>query len=169
MNDNLIAKNKIKSCFFTFPIRTAAVTVSGNFLVFREYLIDLKPKLVLPITFNPVLDETLNTAQIVLSDMRQEEYEKIDVTTAFEPGTKVHITFEDEKGKKQTTEIFMIISRDDCRLQRKDNSPWKSYKHTIHLVELTKELERLSVDTLTFTNPVPRVYDADADASWNIV
>ncbi len=84
-------------------------------------------------------------------------------------GVRVDIIFEDENGEEQGMAIHMMIAHDDCKLQRKDDTPWKNYKHTIQLVELTKELERLSVDTLTFTNPVPRKYDAEADANWTIV
>ncbi len=148
-NDLAGRKNKVKSCIFT---------------LWNKKQIDFTSALVIPIVYNPVLDETLDTAKIILSDLRKKDYHDIDVTSAFEPNTLVTITFEE-----QETTIKMLIAHDDCRMQRKDGTPWRSYKHEIQLVELTKELERLSVDTLTFTNPLPRVYDSEAYAVWDIM
>ena len=154
MNENINAKNKVKSCIFTF---------------WKNRNVDFTAALNMPVVLNLVLDETLDTATIKLTDLQQKDYpDDIDISIAFEPGTLVAITFEDETGKEQESTIKMLIAHDDCRLQRKDDTQWKSYQHSIQLVELTKELERLSVDTLTFTNPVPRIYDAEADASWSI-
>ncbi len=154
MGENIKSKNRIQSCIFTF---------------WKNKAVDFTSAVNLPIALNTVLDETLDTATILLSGLSKKDYPQIDVATAFEPGTRVSIVFVDENGEQQGTAINMIVARDDCRLQRKDDTAWKSYRHSVQLVELTKELERLSVDTLTFTNPVPRVYDAEADAYWSIV
>lgn len=153
MNEAIEAKNKVKSCVFTFWDGTE---------------VDFTAALNLPITYNTVLDETLDTAQIKLTDLRVKDYPSVDVTTAFEPNTLVTIKFEDKNGANQDTVLKMLISHDDCRLQRKDKTIWRSWQHSIQLIEQTKELERLSVDTLTFTNPVPREYDADTDAVWSV-
>ncbi len=164
---NLTAWNKIKSCVFTFKSkkqRGASVQV------------DFTNALDLPIVFNPVLDETLNTAQIVLSDLRRKDYENIfsqhgiDVTKAFEQMSIVRVKFQKPVGDTfvdQRSHIDMFISHDDCRMERKSEGQYRSYIHNIKLIEFTKELERESVDTLTFTNPIPRQYDAQSNIFWN--
>ncbi len=123
--------------------------------------VDFKKDLNLPIVYNAVLDETLDTANIKLTDLRQADYPAVDVSKAFEPFSLVRIGFEG-----QETEIRMIIAHDDCHLKRKDGSAYRSWTHSIQLVEETKLLERDSVDVLTFTNPLERNYDSKAYASW---
>lgn len=121
--------------------------------------LDFTRSLNMPIAFNSVLDETLNTATVKLTDLRQSDYPNIDVGKAFEPFTLVKIGF-----KRQLTEIRMVIAKDTARLQRKDGR--KSWTHTLQLVEETKQLERESVDVLTFTNPLERRYDSKASLLW---
>lgn len=152
MEDNIKATNKVSGCF----------------CFYKGKMIDFVKNLALPIVFNPVLDETLDSATIKLTDLRAKDYPDIDVTTAFEAGTAFRIMFDDENDIPQGAFISMVVAHDDCHMQRKDDSPYKSYQHTLQLVEDTKKLERLSVDTLTFTNPVPRIYDSDAYATWSI-
>ena len=154
MQENIKAKNRIKSCVFNF---------------WKNKKIDFTKALALPVVYNPVLDETLDTVTLKLTDLRQKDFPEFDVSVAFEPGTEVVIIFEDENGRQQETVLEALIARDDCRMQRKDDTPYRSYQHTIQLVEMTKDLERLSVDTLTFNNPIPRKYDTNANASWTIV
>ncbi|MDE6442182.1 MAG: hypothetical protein K2L12_05480 [Clostridia bacterium] len=137
--------NEVSYCYITFPH-------IGD--------VDFKKDLILPIVFEPVLDETLNTATITLSDLRPKDYPTVDVSLAFEPFTLVRIGF-----AGQDTEIRMLIAHDDCKLKRKDEGNYKSWKHTIQLVEETKQLERESVDTLTFTNPLDHDF---TDGSWDI-
>ena len=140
-------KNKISYCKITFP---------------HKGEIDFTSELNVPIGYEPVLDETLDTATIKLTDLRQEDYPTIDVSKAFEPFSLVRIGFEG-----QETEIRMLIAHDDCKLKRKDSTPWKSWSHIIQLVEETKRLERESVDVLTFMNQIERHYDATAEADWS--
>lgn len=147
-------KNKIAYCTITFP---------------HKGEIDFTSALNLPIVFNPVLDETLNTATIKLTDLRKEDYPTIDVSKAFEPFSLIKIGFLDDKGNRQKTELRMVIAHDDTKLKRKDNTPWKSWTHTIQLVEETKQLERESVDVLTFTNPIERNYDTKINANWVVI
>lgn len=141
--------NKIAYCKITFP---------------HKGEIDFKWALNMPITFSPVLDETLDTATIKLTDLRQADYPEIDVSKPFEPFSLVRIGFEG-----QETEIRMVVAQDTVKTQRKDGTLWKSWSHTIQLVEETKQLERESVDVLTFTNPIERNYDSKADAVWDEV
>lgn len=150
----MIAYNKINYCRIIFQNNSE---------------IDFVAALSLPIQFNCVLDETLNTATIKLTDLRQDDYPLIDVSKPFEPFSLVKISFADENGNRQETEIRMVIAQDTCKMQRKDGTLWRSWCHTIQLVEETKIMERESVDVLTFTNPVERHYDATADAQWLIV
>lgn len=140
--------NKVAYCKITFP-HIGEV----NFI----------KALNLPIVYEPVLDETLDTATIKLTDLRKADYPTVDVSKAFEPFSLVRIGFEG-----QQTEIRMLIAHDDCKLKRKDEGPYKSWSHTVQLVEETKQLERESVDVLTFTNPVERHYNAEADADWTV-
>ncbi len=93
MNENVKAKNKVKSCIFTFPIEYME-KVGGQLIVKKGYKIDLKSKLNIPIIYNPVLDETLDTATIVLSDLRQKDVNNaLHVSTAFEPGREGRYNF----------------------------------------------------------------------------
>ncbi len=145
----MITKNKVSYCIITFPhIGEINFTQSLN----------------MPIAYNPVLDETLDTATIKLTALRQADYPLIDISKAFEAFSLVRIGF-----VGQNTEIRMLIAKDTAKRQRKDDTNWNSWSHTIQLVEETKQLERESVDVLTFTNPVERKYDATADAQWMIV
>ncbi len=138
--------NKVAYCTITFP---------------HIGEVDFIKDLNLPIIYEPVLDETLDTATIKLTDLRKADYPKIDVSKAFEPFSLVRIGFEG-----QQTEIRMLIAHDDCKLKRKDGGPYKSWSHTVQLVEETKQLERESVDVLTFTNTVERHCSAKGNAPW---
>ena len=124
--------------------------------------VDFLKDLNIPVIFEPVLDETLDTCTIRLSDLRGGDYPSVNVSKAFEPDSVVRIGFEG-----QQTEIRMRIAHDDTKMQRKDDTPWRSWTHVIQLIEETKHTERESVDTLTFTNPIERKYDAQADAEWD--
>lgn len=124
--------------------------------------IDFSKDINLPFSYEVALDETLDTAKIRLSNLRRGDYPKVDISKAFEPNSRVRIGFEG-----QQTEIVMRIAHDDTKMQRKDETPWRSWTHVILLVEETKQTERESVDTLTFANPIERKYDAQADADWS--
>lgn len=165
--NNLIANNRIKSCIFTFKSKKKRKT---------KFAVDFTAALNLPIIYNPVLDETLDSAKIQLSNICAKDYREffiqhgLDVTVAFEINTIVEIKFEklvNGRYVEQDTSIKMLISHDDCRMQRKSENIYRSYKHDIQLIELTKKLERISVDTLTFTNPIPREFDTNANATWS--
>ena len=123
--------------------------------------VDFVKDLNFPFVYESVLDETLNTCTIRLSDLRRGDYPQVDVSKAFEPDSLVRIGF-----VGQQRELRMLIGHDDTKLQRKDHTIWRSWTHVIQLVEETKHTERESVDTLTFTNPIERKYDAEANAEW---
>lgn len=143
--DNLTSSNKVSYCYLRLH--------NG-----KE--IDFKDALNIPIIFNPVLDETLDSGSIKLSDLRREDYPEIDVSRPFEPFSLVRIGFDGQK-----TEIRLLLWHDDVKMQRKDFQ-YKSWSHSLTLIEETKLLERISVDTLTFTNPLSRENDKEIDAEW---
>ncbi len=107
------------------------------------------------------LDETLDTSKLVLTGLRKERY-RADVSKAFEPFSVVILNFEG-----QVKDIRMIINSDHVERVRKDN--YSTYKHTISLIEETKKIERILVDTLMFSNKVERVYKSDKDVEWTAV
>lgn len=145
--------NKVKLCILTIH--------NGAQFDFTAYLN-------MPIVYEPVLDETLDSANITLSDIMQKDFQGIDLSRGFEPFSKMEITFEDENGGQLETKISMFVFHDDVKSKRKDNTKWKSYTHKLLLIEQTKLLERYSVDTLTFTNPIPRNYDPNAYSEWSV-
>ena len=140
----MIATNKIKSLQIVFPEGEEDFTQHIN----------------LPLSYEPVLDETLNTAKIVISDLRQNEF-KHNIKKAFHPFTLVKIAFEE-----QETKIRMVVARDQAKRSRCDEKGFDSWTHSVELVEEIKILERLKADTLTFTNPLPRKYSIDGTATW---
>jgi hypothetical protein len=148
MSEYLIAFNKINKCTVTLHNGT---------------VIDFTKDLDLPVSVEYVLDETLDSASCVLSDLRPQDYAGVDVSKPFEPFTKVVFSFEG-----QDEEVSMFVSHDDVLTKRKDKT-WKSYTHKLQLIEQTKLLERFPVDTLTFLNPIPRAYDENATAEWTYV
>lgn len=145
----MVFNNKIKSVVIEF---------------FNGQNVDVTRNLNLPFSFEPVLDETLATAKIILSSLRQREFEQygVRIDRPFETFTPVVITFEG-----QQTEIRMLVARDTAEMVRKD-VPFQWWRHEVELVEETKNLERDKVDTLTFQNPLQREYDSKADAEFSI-
>jgi hypothetical protein len=150
MSEYLTAFNKINKC--TVTLHNGAE-------------IDFTKDLDLPVSVEYVLDETLDSASCVLSDLRQQDYKGVDVSKPFEPFTKVVFSF---VGQDEEEAVSMFVSHDDVLTKRKDEA-WKSYTHKLQLIEQTKLLERFPVDTLTFLNPIPRDYDENAAAEWTYV
>lgn len=146
----MVFNNKIKSVVIEF---------------FNSQNVDVTRNLNLPFSFEPVLDETLATAKIILSSLRQREFEQygVRIDRPFEPNTPVVITFEG-----QQTEIRMLVARDTAEMVRKD-TPFQWWRHEVELVEETKKLERIKVDSLVFQNLLPREYDSNADTEWSVV
>lgn len=145
----MVFNNKIKSVVIEF---------------FNGQKVDVTRNLNLPFSFEPVLDETLATAKIILSSLRQREFDQYDIRIdrAFEPNTPVVITFEG-----QQTEIRMLVARDTAEMVRKD-IPYQWWRHEVELVEETKKLERDKVDSLVFQNLLPREYDSKMDVEWEL-
>ena len=144
-----IQKNKISSAIMEFP--------NGSKVPVGKYIN-------LPITWESVLDETHGTAKIILTEMRQKDFDEygVRIDKAFLVCTPVEISFEE-----QSTVIRMIVERDTAEMIRKDG--YKTWSHTVSLIDETKRLEQEPVDNLTFKNPVPRSYDENIDVEWDYV
>lgn len=139
-------KNKIESAIMEFP--------NGSNVPVEKYIN-------LPITNEDVLDETHGTAKLIMTDMRQAEFDKynVHVDRAFQVNIPIEIRF-----KGQSTVIRKIIARDTAEMSRKDG--WATWSHNLDLVDEVKRLEQEPVDNLAFKNPVQRTYDANANVEW---
>ena len=138
--------NKIESAIMEFP--------NGSKVPVGKYIN-------LPITWERVLDETHGTAKVLMTDMRQSEFDQYSVR--IDAQFKVNIPIE-IKFAGQETLIRMIVARDTAEMTRKDG--WETWSHNIEFVDEVKKLEQEPVDNLTFKNAIPRTYDADIDATW---
>lgn len=143
-----MAQNEIQSIILYFKDgRTADVTDYAR----------------LPLSWETVLDSTHASGKLLLSDMTDGCIGTIEAGKAFESFTTIEIKF-----IGQSTTIRLLIAHDDCEDVRKDN--YKTYSHSLTLIDELKLTEREPVDTLTFTNPLPRDNDVDPnrDAVWAI-
>lgn len=138
--------NKIESAIMEFP--------NGSKVPVGKYIN-------LPITWESVLDETHGTAKILMTDMRQSDFEQYGVR--IDGQFKVNIPIE-IKFVGQETFIRMIVARDTAEMTRKDG--FSTWTHNVELVDEVKRLEQEPVDNLTFKNPVPRSYDENIDVEW---
>ena len=141
-----IQNNKIKSAIMEFP--------NGSKVPLEKYIN-------LPIAWESVLDETHGTAKVLMTDMRQEDFDVygVHIDRAFKVNIPLEISF-----VGQTTTIRMIVARDTAEMARKDG--FATWSHNIELVDEVKKLEQEPVDNLTFKNPMPRTYDANANVEW---
>lgn len=144
-----ILKNKIDSAIMEFS--------NGSNVPVGKYIN-------LPITWESVLDETHGTAKILMTDMRQTDFEEygVHIDKPFKAGTPIEISF-----VGQSTVIRMIVARDTAEMARKDG--FETWSHNVELVDEVKKLEQEPVDNLTFKNPVPREYDANGYVTWNYI
>lgn len=138
--------NKIQSAIMEFP--------NGSKVPVGKYIN-------LPITWESVLDETHGTAKVLMTDMRQADFNKygVRVNEQFKVNIPIEIKF-----VGQETTIRMIVARDTAEMTRKDG--WATWSHNVEFVDEVKRLEQEPVDNLTFKNPVERHYDEGADVEW---
>ena len=141
-----IQNNKIESAIMEFP--------NGSKVPIEKYIN-------LPIAWESVLDETHGTAKILMTDMRQVDFNQYNVRIdgPFKVNIPIEITF-----VGQRTKIRMIIARDTAEMTRKDG--WETWSHNVDLVDEVKRLEQEPVDNLTFKNPIERIYDEGANVEW---
>lgn len=120
------------------------LTISGNYASWEE----VDANVVMPLNIGRFLDERLDECQIVLYNDNKKEYTPnafIRITTTTDVGTQ---------SQEQKTFLFKVSSDFS---QEFPNGSGK-YKHTLGLVELTKYLEGIVCQTLTFTNVLPTQY-----------
>lgn len=141
--------NKIESAIMEFP--------NGSKVPVGKYIN-------LPITWESVLDETHGTAKVLMTGMRQSDFDQYNVR--IDGQFKVNIPIE-IKFAGQETLIRMVVARDTAEMVRKDG--FATWSHNIELVDEVKKLEQEPVDNLTFKNPIKRTYDANADVEWDYV
>ncbi len=138
--------NKIESAIMEFP--------NGSKVPVGKYIN-------LPITWESVLDETHGTAKVLMTDMRQSEFDQYNVR--IDKAFKVNIPIE-IKFFGQATVIRMIVSRDTAEMTRKDG--WETWSHNVEFVDEVKKLEQEPVDNLTFKNMIQRHYAQTATVEW---
>lgn len=104
-----------------------------------------------PVINKETLDETHDETQLYLPCS--------DISTPFRPFTRFVINIEelDDEGNIVNTETFYRVVVIDEFNQIKFSAP-KKYRHNIRLAEASKELERYTVDNLSFTNVWDRSY-----------
>lgn len=138
--------NKIESAIMEFP--------NGSKVPVEKYIN-------LPITWESVLDETHGTAKVLMTDMRQSDFDqyRVRIDGQFKVNIPIEIKF-----VGQETFIRMIVARDTAEMTRKDG--WETWSHNVEFVDEVKKLEQEPVDNLTFKNPISREYDVNASSSW---
>ena len=104
-----------------------------------------------------LLDEQLDEAKVVLQFIRREK--------PFPPLTPVRITFQGamtftpwtsaQARTMPTQTLYYLVADDDVEEQAAGNG---FFRHTLSLIELTKDLEMFIGDSLTFTNDLGRIY-----------
>lgn len=99
--------------------------------------------LIYPYSWTRKLDETLDEAQIVCYNSPVKKYK---------PNTNIKVTITD--GATTESHLFKLAT------DNSENYPNGSltYKHTLGLVEMTKYLEGVMCQTLTFTNSIASTY-----------
>lgn len=141
----MIQSNKIESAIMEFP--------NGSKVPVGKYIN-------LPIAWESVLDETHGTAKVLMTDMRQSDFEKYNVR--IDKAFKVNIPIEIKIGQRTT--IRMIVARDTAKMTRTDG--WETWSHNVELVDEVKKLEQEPVDNLTFKNPITRQYAEGVNVEW---
>ena len=139
--------NKIESAIMEFP--------NGSKVPVEKYIN-------LPIMRESVLDETHGTAKVLMTDMRQSDFDQygVRIDEQFKVNIPIEIKFEG-----QETFIRVIVARDTAEMTRKDG--FATWTHNVEFVDEVKKLEQEPVDNLTFKNPIPRSYDENVDVEWN--
>ncbi len=140
--------NKIESAIMEFP--------NGSNVPVGKYIN-------LPIAWESVLDETHGTAKVLMTDMRQADFNQygVMISRPFDVNIPIEIKFVGQK-----TMIRMIVARDTAEMIRKDG--WETWSHNVELVDEVKLLEQEPVDNLTFKNPIQKDYDDNSTVDWTI-
>lgn len=133
-------------------IKIEKVAVSNGVLNQKNYIpIDITDQLEMPILDTNQLDGVLDTTQISLLNHN---------ATPLKPFTRIIITLtENTQGDNETEYIYRLVDNDV--VTNIVSGPNPLYRHSISLIEITKILERVAVDNLTFTNYLDDNYGTD--------
>ena len=144
-----IQNNKIESAVMEFP--------NGSKVPVGRYIN-------IPIAWESVLDETHGTAKVIMTDMRQVDFDQygVRIDGAFNVNIPIEIKF-----VGQETLIRMIVARDTAEMTRKDG--FATWSHNVEFVDEVKKTEQEPVDNLTFKNLVRREYNKDGNVVWQYI
>lgn len=133
-------------------IKIEKVVVSNGVLNQKIYMpIDITSQLEMPILDTAQLDGVLDTTQISLLNHDP---------SPLKPFSRIIITLtEDDDGDSETEYIYRLVDNDIVTNVVMGNEP--IYRHSVSLIEITKTLERVAVDNLTFTNYLDDKYGTD--------
>lgn len=114
--------------------------------------INYTKKLVYPMKFSFLLDESLDEGAIALRHVKREIFQPL---TPVEIRVRNTVYWGKTVDKVETATYYYVIAGDTV-----EEVPTGSglYNHDIALVEATKVAECIIVDTLTVTNDIGRVY-----------
>lgn len=101
---------------------------------------------IFPLNYADLLDERLDEAYLTILGSKTEH---------FTPNTEVRITVTDSD---RTQEFYYIIASDSAQEKPIGSGLWR---HELYLIELTKRLEGIICQTLTFTNSLGASYTFD--------
>ena len=133
-------------------IKVEKIIVASGVLGEKIYTpIDITSRVEMPILDTAQLDSVLDTT--VLS------YQST-IKTPLKPLTRIKITITDTVDNVSTDEyIYRVVENDTVENIIVGENP--IYRHTLSLIEITKMLERVTVDNLTFTNYLADNYGTD--------
>lgn len=134
-------------------IKLEKIAVANGVLNNKTYVpIDITKQLEMPILDTQQLDGVLDTTQISLLN-----YDPVPL----EPLTRMILTLtEADGGDTETEYIYRLVENDIVTNVSGGSIP--IYRHSISLIEITKMLERVAVDNLTFTNYLDDKYGTDS-------
>ena len=140
-------------------IKVEKIVVSNGILDAKTYVpIDITSRVETPIIDTAQLDNVLDTT--VLSYLST-------ISEPLKPLSRIKITITDTKNETTNTEyIYRLVENDLVENVVQGAKP--IYRHTLSLIEITKQLERVTVDNILFTNYLANNYGTDSEIKYNI-
>ena len=139
-------------------IQLEKVVVANGVLFSKTYTpIDITNQLEMPILDTAQLNNVLDTTQITLINRDKRP---------LKPFTRMILRLTDTTdGSNETEHIYRLVENDIVTNVVMGNKPL--YRHSISLIEITKQLERVAVDNLTFTNYLDDNYGSGNVLAYN--
>lgn len=139
-------------------IQLEKVVVANGVLFSKTYTpIDITNQLEMPILDTAQLNNVLDTTQITLINKDKRP---------LKPFTRMVLRLTDTTdGSSETEHIYRLVENDVVTNVVMGNKPL--YRHSISLIEITKQLERVAVDNLTFTNYLDDNYGSGNTLAYN--